>query len=37
MGGSVSVETPEGGGARFTVRLPVEHEPSEQRAAQPAA
>ncbi|MEO5819239.1 MAG: HAMP domain-containing sensor histidine kinase [Vicinamibacteraceae bacterium] len=37
MGGSVSVETPEGGGARFTVRLPVEHEPLEGRLVEPAA
>jgi two-component system, sensor histidine kinase and response regulator len=37
MGGSVVVETPEGGGARFTVRLPVDMEPSLERADAPAA
>jgi len=37
MGGTVSVETPEGGGARFTVRLPVEHVPAADAAARPAA
>jgi two-component system, sensor histidine kinase and response regulator len=37
MGGTVSVETPEGGGARFTVRLPVEHQPAADAAARPAA
>jgi len=37
MGGTVSVETPEGGGARFTVRLPVEHGPAAEAAARPAA
>ena len=37
MGGSVSVETPEGGGARFIVRLPAEIEPSAERIDASAA
>jgi signal transduction histidine kinase len=37
MGGSVAVETPDGGGARFTVRLPVEATAGPEHAAQPAA
>ena len=37
MGGTVSVETPEGGGARFIVRLPVEHDAAGDAAARPAA
>ena len=37
MGGGVSVETPAGGGARFTVRLPVAMDPALERIEQPAA
>ena len=37
MGGSVAVETPDGGGARFTVRLPAEMGPVDAHVAQPAA
>ena len=37
MGGSVAVETPDGGGARFTVRLPAEMDPVDEHVVQPAA
>jgi signal transduction histidine kinase len=37
MGGRVGVETPDGGGARFTVRLPAEMDPALGRIEAPAA
>jgi signal transduction histidine kinase len=37
MGGSVAVETPDGGGARFIVRLPATFEAADVAAAQSAA
>jgi two-component system sensor histidine kinase/response regulator len=37
MGGTVVVETPDGGGARFTVHLPIDAAQAESLVAQPAA